>query len=238
AVLSVVGDFDIDEAMVLVERHFGDVPARPAPVHPGIGEPDLAAERRSSYTDPRAPLPAVAAAWRVPDPVNDLVGYLPYVVLGELLTDGDASRLVERLIQRDRIATSLGAYAGFMGEPFAVRDPTALVFQAHLPPSGDVDKVLTTVDEELGRLATDGLSADELARVKARIATHVLREDDSVINRVLRFGTAAALHGDADVAQRLPRLLGEVTAEQVTSAAAALTPNRRTVVEVIAGGAN
>ena len=30
------------------------------------------------------------------DPVTDFAGYLPYVVLAEVLTDGDASRLVER----------------------------------------------------------------------------------------------------------------------------------------------
>ncbi|MGH8795144.1 MAG: M16 family metallopeptidase [Stackebrandtia sp.] len=237
AVLTVAGDFDLAEAARMVDRHFSDVPPRDAPEHPDIGEPDLVAERRSSYTDPRAPLPAVAAAWRVPDPVRNLSEYLPYVVLAELLTDGDASRLVERLIQKDRIATSLGGYIGFMGEPFAVRDPSALVFQSHLPPGGDVDVVLDAVDEELSRLAEDGVSDGELARVKARIATHILREDDSAINRVLRLGTASALHGDADVARRLPRQLGEVTEEQITIAAASLTPSRRAVVEVIAGGA-
>ncbi|GAA4904420.1 M16 family metallopeptidase [Stackebrandtia albiflava] len=237
AVLSVAGDFDVAEATAMIERHFGDVPAREAPVHPGIGEPDLTAERRASYTDPRAPLPAIAAAWRVPDPVRDLGGYLPYVVLAELLTDGDASRLVERLIQRDRSATSLSGYLGFMGEPFAVRDPTALVLQAHLPPGGDVDRLLATVDEEVARIASDGLAEGELARVKARIALHLLHEDDSVINRVLRLATSAALHGDARVARELPRRLGEVTAEQVVEAASRLVPHRRAAIEVIAGGA-
>lgn len=238
AVLSVVGDFDVAHAMTLIERHFGDVPTRSGPSHPDIGEPDLTAERRHRYTDPLAPLPAVASAWRVPDPGTDLAGYLSYVVLGELLTDGDASRLVERLIQNDRIATSLGAYAGFMGEPFAVRAPTALVFQAHMPPGGDADKVMDTVDEELRRLANDGPAQGELERVKARIATHVLREDDSVLSRALRLGTSAALHHDAAVAKKLPQMLGEVTADQITAAARTLTPQRRAIVEVVAGGAN
>ena len=72
AVLAVAGDFDLDEALALVERHFGDVPARPAPVRPDFAEPDLdCASGASRYTDPLAPLPAVAAGWRVPDPVGD-----------------------------------------------------------------------------------------------------------------------------------------------------------------------
>lgn len=236
AVLSVSGDFDVAEATRLVERHFSDVPARPAPDRPDFSEPDLTAERRDSYTDERAPLPAIAAAWRVPNPITDLTGYLPYVVLAEVLTDGDASRLVERLVSRDRTATSIGGYLGFMGEPFAVRDPTALVLSAHLPPGGDVDKLLTTVDEELQRLANDGLPAEELARVQARIATHLLRDDDSVLNRALHLATYEIQRGDAGLAGELPRQLGEVTPEQVVSAAATLRPQRRAAIEVIPGG--
>src|SRR6185437_6871178 len=64
---------------------------------------DLASERREAFEDRLAPLPAVASAWRVPDPIGDLRAYLPYVVLAEVLTDGDASRLVERLVLRDRV---------------------------------------------------------------------------------------------------------------------------------------
>src|SRR4051794_17050226 len=83
AVLSVCGDFDVATATRLVEEHFGDVPKRPAPVRPDFAEPDLTSERRESYTDRLAPLPAVAAAWRVPDPISNLSGYLPFVVLAE-----------------------------------------------------------------------------------------------------------------------------------------------------------
>src|SRR5206468_11266237 len=123
-------------------------PAPPAPKRPDFVEPDLTGACRQAYTDRLAPLPAVASAWRVPDPIDDFAAYLPYVVLAEVLTDGDASRLVRRLVQRDRTATSIGGYLGFMGEPFETRNPTAMLLQAHLPPGGDVDKVLRTIDEE------------------------------------------------------------------------------------------
>ncbi|NJC69561.1 insulinase family protein [Planosporangium thailandense] len=238
AVLAVTGDFDVAEATRLVEAHFGDVPARKAPPRPDFAEPDLTAERRESYTDRLAPLPAVAAAWRVPDPIDDLAGYLPYVVLAEVLTDGDASRLVERLVLRDRTVTSVGGYLGFMGEPFAVRDPTALVLQAHLPPGGDVDKVMATIDEECQRLATDGLASGELARTQARMVTHQLREIDAVLGRCLQVAVLEQQRGAPELVNELPRLIAEVTEEQVVAAAAALTAQRRASVEVIPGGGN
>ncbi len=235
AVLAVSGDLDVAEATALVERHFGDVPARPAPERPDFAEPDLGAERRESYTDPLAPLPAVASAWRVPDPVADFAGYLPFVVLAEVLTDGDASRLVERLVLRDRTATAVGGYIGFMGEPYEVRDPTALLLQAFLPPGGDVDKVLRTVDEELERLAADGLSDGELSRTQARMATHLLRDTDAVLGRALRMAVLEQQRGNPGLLNDLPRLVGEVTGEQITAAAATLRSHRRASVEVIPG---
>jgi predicted Zn-dependent peptidase len=51
AVLAVVGDLDVARATELVERHFGDVPARPAPPRPDFAEPDITVERRQSYVD-------------------------------------------------------------------------------------------------------------------------------------------------------------------------------------------
>jgi len=236
AVLTVGGDVDVETAIQLVERHFGDIEARPAPPRPNFDEPDLDAERRSAYTDPHAPLPAVAAAWRVPDPIAEFEAYLPYVVLAEVLTDGDASRLVRRLVLTDRSASSVGGYIGFMGEPFEVRNPTALLLQAHLPPDGDVDKVLRTVDEELERLATDGLEPEELERVQARMATHLLRENDSVLGRCLQMAVLEQQRGDAGLLGELPRLISEVTEEQIVAAAATLRPERRASVEVQPGG--
>jgi zinc protease len=236
AVLSVAGDFDVATATKLIEEHFGDVPARPAPARPDFAEPDLTAERRQSYTDRLAPLPAVAAAWQVPDPVGDLDAYLPYVVLAEVLTDGEASRLVERMVLRDRTVTSVGGYIGFMGEPFAVRDPTVLLLQAHLPPGGDVEKVIATMNEECQRIATDGLQPAELARTQARMATHLLRDTDAVLGRGLQMAVLEQQRGAPDLINELPRLIGQVTEDQIVAAAATLTEDRRASMEVIPGG--
>jgi predicted Zn-dependent peptidase len=235
AVLAVAGDFDVAEATRLIERHFGDVQARPKPERPDFHEPDLTGERRESYVDRLAPLPAVAGGWRVPDPIREFGGYLPYVVLAEVLTDGDASRLVERLVQRDRTVTSIGGYIGFMGDEYQVRNPTALLLQAHMPPGGDADKVLRTVDEELDRLATGGLAPGELARTQARMATHLLRDTDAVLGRALPMAVLEQQRGRPELLNELPRLVGEVTEAQVVAAAATLRPERRATVEVVPG---
>ncbi|MEU4687544.1 pitrilysin family protein [Actinoplanes sp. NPDC023714] len=237
AVLSVAGDFDVAEATAMIERHFGDVPARPAPALPDFAEPGITEERRESYTDRIAPLPAVAAAWGVPDPIGDFAGYLPYAVLAEVLTDGDASRLVERLVQRDRSATNLGGYIGFMGDEYQVRNPTALLLQAHMPPGGDAGKVLQTIDEELDRLTTDGLKPGELDRTQARMATRLLQGTDDVLGRAQPMAVLELQRGRPGLLNELPKLVSEVTDEQIVAAAATLRPERRASVEVIPGAA-
>jgi len=236
AVLAVAGDLDIEVARQMVERHFGDVPARAAPVLPDFDEPDITEERRQDYVDKLAPLPAFASAWRVPNPVTDFEAYLPFVVLAEVLTDGDASRLVHRLVLKDRLATSVGGYVSFMGEPFEVRDPTALLLQAHLPPGGSVDRVLAVTSEEVDRVAQDGLAAGELERTVARMAARHLREQDTILSRALQHAVHEVQRADPMLAANLPARLVEVTEEQVRAAAATLSANRRATVEVLPGG--
>ncbi|HEY0485736.1 MAG TPA: pitrilysin family protein [Mycobacteriales bacterium] len=237
AVLCLAGDLDPEQVAGLVERHFASVPERGTPKRPDFSEPDLDAERRESYEDALAPLPAVAMAWRVPDPIGDFEAYLPYVVLAEVLTDGDASRLVERLLLKDRTATSVSGYCGFMGDAFDVRDPTVLILSMHSPPGVEPDRVLRAVEQELDRLATDGLAAAELHRVQARLATHLLGQVDPVMSRTLSMAVLEQQRGRAELAGELPRLLAEVTTEQIRAAAAMLRPDRRAVLEVRAGGA-
>jgi zinc protease len=152
-----------------------------------------------------------------------------------VLTDGDASRLVERLVQRDRTATTIGGYIGFMGDEYQVRNPTAFLLQAHLPPGGDAEKVLRTVDEELDRLATGGLTPGELSRTQARMATHLLRDTDAVLGRALPMAVLEQQRGRPDLLNDLPRLVGEVTEAQIAAAAATLRPSRRATVEVVPG---
>ena len=235
AVLTVAGDLDPDEALALIERHFADIPARPAPKRPSFAEPDLTAERRKSIVDNLAPMPAVAVGWRVPDPVGSLSEYLPYLMLGEVLSDGDSSRLEQRLVQRDRTVTQLACYLGMMGDPFDVRDPTVLVFQAHHAPTTPADTVLNAVTEETDRLAQDGLLPGELDRIRARLVAQIFRDVDPVLGRTLALAAFEQQHGRADLLMELPGRLAEVTEDQIRAAAASLRADRRATLELVPG---
>ena len=237
AVLAVAGDLDVDETVELIEKHFGGIPKRRRPVRPDFGEPPLASERRAVTTDAHAPIPAVAIGYRVPDPVAQLDEHLAGVLLSEILTEGDASRLQRRLVHRDRVVTDVSAYLGEFGDPFDERDPTAFTITAHYPNPESLERILAAVDEELARVAADGLEPGELDRVRTRTVSVLFREMDAVLSRALEFAKFELIFDRAELISELPDRLTAVTGADVQAAAAALSPERRAVVELIAGGA-
>ena len=235
AVLVVAGDVDVPQVMSWVGQHFGDIAGRKVAGPPAFTEPPLTSERRGVVQDALAPAPAVAMAWRTPDPA-DLEAYLPHVVLAEVLTDGDAARLNDRLLLRDRIATSVGGYLGVMGDPLDARDPTPLLLEVHHAPEVPVDRVVATIDEELERLATDGLVAGELDRTVARMTARYLRDIDPVLGRVTTMAVLEQQRGRAELINELPALLAAVTSESVQAAAATLGRDNRAVLELRPAG--
>ena len=231
AVLTVAGDVDVAQVLAWAEQHFGDIPSRTVALPPTFSEPHLTAERRAIVLDKLAPAPAVAMAWRTPDPA-DLAGYLPYVVLAEVLTDGDAARLQDRLLLRDRSATSVGGYLGIMGDPLDARDPTPLMLEVHHAPEVSADTLIASVDEEIERLAHDGLLPGELDRTVARMVARHLREIDPVLGRATQAAVYEQQRGRAELLNELPALLAAVSVSDVIAAAAMLRRDNRAVLEL------
>jgi predicted Zn-dependent peptidase len=236
AVLGISGDVDPDAALALVHEHFDAVPKRRAPKRPSLAEAPPTTERRGEVTDEHATAPAFAVAWHAPDPAADPPAHLATAVLAEVLAEGDAGRLQDRLLLRDRSAVSVEAYLGTFGDPFEQRDPMLFTISVTHPPQRDGETVLATVQEELDALATDGLRAGELDRVLARLRAQLLRQRDQVIGRTLALTQFQQQHGSAERLWELDELIAGVSAEQVRAAAAALTTDSRSVLVLHAGG--
>lgn len=236
AVLTVAGDLDVEYAAELVERHFADVPSRPRPNRPSFAEPTPDGERRGEQPDRLAPLPALAVGYRLPDPGVDLDGYLAHEMLATVLSDGDSSRLEQRLVHADELVTDVGASCGLVGGPLDARDPDTFTVTAIHPLSVDAERVLAAVDEELDRLAADGPEPDELSRFTARWAADLFRDHDRLASRTLALGAYELLQGRAELASELPAMVAAVDAEQVAGAAAGLRPDSRAVLTVRPAG--
>jgi zinc protease len=236
AVLCVAGDLDLDETWEMVERHFGPLPARRTPRRPTFGEPRPEAERRGTVRDLHAPMPAIALGYRLPDSKGLGRTYLAHVLLAEVLADGDASRLWRALVQGAGLVTEASAYVGEFGDPFEERDPVLMTISAFYPDPATRDRVVNGIDDELRRVATDGLGVGELDRVRTRLVASLLRGLDATMNRAASLAKFELVHGRAELVAEVPALLSAVTAADVVTAAAALADQHRAVLDLVPGG--
>ncbi|HEY2696434.1 MAG TPA: pitrilysin family protein [Pseudonocardiaceae bacterium] len=237
AILTVTGDFEVTAAKDLVAKHFGDVPSRPAPTRPSFAEPPPSGELRHEIEDRLAPVPALAVGYRLPNPQTELDAYLANVVLSAVLSEGDASRLQQRMVQNDALVTDVGTNCGLFS-PFEARDPDTFTVTAFYPGEIAPDAVLSTLDQELDKLAGTGPEPTELARVTARWTAELYADHDRIVSRTLALGGAELLHGRAELIGELPARIAAVTAEDVATAAKALRPDSRAVLLIKpAGGA-
>jgi predicted Zn-dependent peptidase len=236
-VLTVAGDCDPDEAAALVDKHFSDIPARPAPSRESFGEPPPDGVRATDHLDPLAPTPALAVGWRVPDPVADLRGYLAQMLLGAILHDGEASRLQVEVVARRALATSMWAGPGVLG-PLDARDPDLFVLGAFHPGSVAPEQVIDAANEVIAGVAATGPTPEEMRRAVARFTASLYRESDSVIARTRTLGSLELLHGRAELLGELPALAAGLSVDEIASAAASLDPTRCAVLRVVPRGEN
>ncbi len=233
AVLTVCGDFDVASATDLIGRHFDDIEYRPAPVRPSFAEPWPTSVREAEHIDQHAPSPALAVGWRLPDPVADLSGYLAFVVLASMLSDGESSRLQSTLVAKAGLVTDIWASPGLMGGPLDARDPDVFVLGAIHPQAVPAATVIDAASEQIAMLAQDGPGDQEMQQALARFASALYRDNDGVASRTRSLGSLELLHGRAELLSELPDLLSAVTADQIADAARSLDPGRCAVLRVV-----
>jgi predicted Zn-dependent peptidase len=236
ATLAVAGDVDVEKTREMIERHFGPIPARAVPPLGSFAEPVPSEERRGVHRDPLAPLAAVAVAYRVPDPLNQFEDYVASAVLTDLLAEGTASRLYQRLVKRDQLASHVGGMLGTFGDPFDMRDPTMLQLLAYHAPGG-VEALLDALDEEVAAVVDGAATEEEVDRVVTTMTAQTIRRLDDSMNRALGAAALEQQRSRAELLSELPGVLAAVTPDDITRVAGQwLQPNRRAVLEVVPGG--
>ncbi|MDA0635546.1 pitrilysin family protein [Nonomuraea sp. MCN248] len=229
AVLTVSGDVRADAVLEIAAHAFGDIPARPAPPPVSYHEPLPSAAREAEYADPLAPMPALAAGHRVPDPATG--AHFALSALAGLLTGGGRPRLRERLRRESGHTVTFSARVGLF-DFLDARDPDLWVLTAVHPGELPAGRVLEAVDAELRALAADGPGEEELRRCRTAWLTAHHRSMDRVANRVRLLGRFELLFGDPWRVAGLPDAYAAVTAADVAEAASLLRPDSRALLRV------
>ncbi|MET3792547.1 M16 family metallopeptidase [Aquamicrobium terrae] len=226
AVLVVAGDVEAEAVKAMAERTYGkiargpDLPPRLRPV-----EPEQNTRRTVTLTDGRVSVPSFSAQWVVPSYSTAEPGEAEALdLLAEILGGGTRSRLYQELVVKQGVAASAGAsYSGTM-----LDDTSFAVYGA---PRGDasLEDVEQAVAKEVARIASDGVTADELEKAKKRFVRATIFARDRQSGMANIFGSTLATGGTVQDLQEWPERIAKVTPEQVKAAAARyLLPLRST----------
>lgn len=215
AVLVIAGDVDPKAVFDLAQKYYGKIPGHPLPRRRDYVEPAQLGVKRLVVKAP-AELPYLLMAYHAPvvrDPANDWQPYALEVLAG-ILNGNGAARLDKSLVREQRLASDVE-----VGYDKVSRGP-GLFMLAGTPSQGrSASQLEAGIRAQLARLAKDGVSEEELNRVKAQVTAGEIYKRDSAFYQAMEIGQ---MESDGLSYKDIPLMLKKmqaVTAQQVQSAA-------------------
>ncbi|NJN27071.1 MAG: insulinase family protein [Cyclobacteriaceae bacterium] len=168
AALAIVGDFETDAAKQWVSQYFAGIPSVKLPEKPDIAEPVQTEEKRFTKDDPLANRPAMAIAYHMPAKNTD--EYYAMGLIDQVLLQGDNSLLYQELVKRQGYTSDVNGSINYLGNMFNYNGPMLWMFDFTYDQGIEKDSLLASVDSVFGRLATEGVTREQLdmAMIKLR----------------------------------------------------------------------
>ena len=157
AVLAVTGNISWEETVALTEKWFAPIPRREVPVRQLPQEP-VQTEARREIVERPVPLDALFMAYHMCD--RNHPDYYAFDILSDILSNGRSSRLTQRLVQEQKLFSSIDAYIS------GTRD-AGLLHISGKPAAGiSLEQAEAAIRKELEELQQTHIQSQELEKVK------------------------------------------------------------------------
>jgi zinc protease len=178
-----VGDFETEKALALFDREFGAFKPSDKPIPQVITvEPPQEGERRVVVTRPGTVGMVMLGYIRPGAKHRD---FMPLEVLTSILADGVNSRLYRALVDA-------GLAANVQANNFTLRDPYPILIDATLAQGKSHREVEDAIKAALAKMASEGVTAEEVSRAQQQIEVAVIRSRDGTYNFVSSLGESVA----------------------------------------------
>jgi zinc protease len=223
-VFIIVGDFDVSEMEKKVREAAKDFKASSAPVprRPSEGEPKgvqtvfSPAGFKETYLQIGLPIPA---ARDEDTPALD--------VLSQILGGGEASRLVQKVKLEKGLVYSISA------STYTPKDPGAFFVGATLP-AENLEKALAAIWEEILSVLQEGVTAEELYRVKVNVESDLIYGRQTVQGLAQKLGYTLFTTGDVQFEKEYMRRVALLRSEDIQNVVKKYLRPSRSVISLLA----
>lgn len=209
ATATVIGDIELEQALGLIRKHFGEYSSSPHEIPQVYTEEPAQEGARRVYLKRSGQAGILGIAHKTPEGLHRDMAAIQ--ILGRILFDGKTSRLYRKLIEPG-IATAVSV------ESFPLRDNGLFITYVFLSPGTDSDSVEKTVLEEYEDIKINGVSEDELKRARANIRAELAFSRDGSYSIAANLNEAIAA-GDWTTYTRTNEIIEAVTTAEIQKAA-------------------
>jgi zinc protease len=215
ATLVVAGDVKANDVFKLAQRYYGPIPARKLPVRKLYKEPAQAGIKRIVVKAP-AELPYLVMAYHAPELRDPEKDWKPYAleVLAGILDGNESARLNKSLVRDQQLASNVGA-----GYDSTSRGPGMFTLEGTPSTGKSVADLEAGLRAQIALLAKDGVSAEELKRVKAQVTAGEVYKRDSVFYQAMQIGQLESIGLGYKAIPVMLKKVQEVTVQQVQEVA-------------------
>jgi zinc protease len=227
AILVVAGDVKPEDVLALAKENYGPVPPsdhirprnRPS-------EPPQLAERRLQMVDERVSDPYVMRTYLAPERnPGDQRKAAALAILAELLGGNSTTSVLAKALQFD---TQKAVYTSAFYDGVAL-DETTFGLVIVPVPGESLKDAEAAMDGVVAKFMTDGVNAEDLARIKAQIKADTIYGDDNTQGLAHKYGEALAVGLSVKDIQDWPDILQSVTADEVMAAATEVLDRKNAV---------
>jgi zinc protease len=226
AIVVVAGDVTVDEVKAIAESAYGALQPNPAiKTRLRPQEPQHRAPRRVELRDPRAGNASVRRFYLTPSIPNAAEGEAEALyLLIKIAANGSTSRLYQRLVSEEKIASSAGGW--YSGTNL---DSGSIGLYAVAANGVDLDKVEASIDRVVHELREKGVTAEELERAKKAFIAEFIYESDSQSALARRYAQGVLIGQTIEQINDWPVAISKVTVDDIKRAATKHLDIRRSV---------
>ncbi|HEX4843023.1 MAG TPA: pitrilysin family protein [Limnobacter sp.] len=215
AVVVVVGDVQPAQVKAHAEQTYGKIKAKALPERKPQQEPIQEGIRRVQVKAP-AENPYIIMGFKVPKLENVQKDREPYAltVLAAVLDSYSGARMNRELVQTQRVALQAGASYDMTG-----RGPSLFYLDGSPANGRTVEQLEADLLAQVERVAKEGVTEQELARVKAQLIASQVYKRDSVFGQAMEIGQNLTIGFSVEDIDRMIDQIKSVTAQEVQAVA-------------------